>query len=294
LFVKDWDMTTIKHILFPIDFSERCCRAVPFVESIARKFGAKITLISVAHPSYYGAAESGGVVVIDEAEVLSDIKARLSGALLHEFGDLEVERVAELGDPATAIAEFVHTNGVDLVMMPTHGYGRFRSLLLGSVTAKVLHDVECAVWTAAHVAEYPVRGHIGCKSVLCAVDGTPKSVPLMHWAAQYAKDLGATLRLVHVVQRDEARLHIAQDATLEEAARRETREQIERLKTSAGVVAPLCVAMGNIADGVREEAKRHGADLVVIGRGILHETLGRLRTHAYGIIRHAPCPVLSV
>ena len=35
-------------------------------------------------------------------------------------------------------------------------------------------------------------------------------------------------------------------------------------------------------------------DLILIGRGMLHETMGRLRTHAYGIIRHAPCPVLSV
>jgi hypothetical protein len=39
---------------------------------------------------------------------------------------------------------------------------------------------------------------------------------------------------------------------------------------------------------------RHGADLVVIGRGVLNGTLGRLRTHAYGIIRQSPSPVLSV
>jgi hypothetical protein len=29
---------------------------------------------------------------------------------------------------------------VDLIMMPTHGVGTFRSFLVGSVTAKVLHD----------------------------------------------------------------------------------------------------------------------------------------------------------
>jgi hypothetical protein len=43
-------MLAIKHILFPIDFSERCCGAVPFVETLATRFGAKITLLSVAAP----------------------------------------------------------------------------------------------------------------------------------------------------------------------------------------------------------------------------------------------------
>ena len=288
-------MLPIKHILFPIDFSERCCGAVPFVQFVARTFDSKITLMSVGHPFYpVGVGDADGSLTMDDGVVLRELKARLAGALTHEFGDLEVERVAELGDPATVIAEFAHTNGVDLVMMPTHGYGPFRSLLLGSVTAKVLHDTECAVWTAAHVEERPCQGHIACRSVLCAVDGTPKSVPLMQWAADYAGRLGAMLRLVHVIPFVEGRYAKRMDAASEKELRHETQEQIARMQTSAGVVAPLCIIIGNIAEGVREEAQRHGADLVVIGRGILHETLGRLRTHAYGIIRQSPCPVLSI
>jgi hypothetical protein len=33
---------------------------------------------------------------------------------------------------------------------------------------------------------------------------------------------------------------------------------------------------------------------VVIARGSAGEGHGRLRTHAYGIIRNSPCPVVSV
>lgn len=286
-------MLSVKHILFPIDFSERCCGAVPFVESVAKKFGAKVTLISVAQPFSY-TADPGRVVVMDSAEILAELNTHLAGALVREFAQIEVERIAQVGDPATVIAEFAHTNGVDLVMMPTHGYGPFRSLLLGSVTAKVLHDTQCAIWTAVHVEERPCRGHIECRKVLCAVDGTPKSVSLMRWAAQYASRLNATLRLVHVIPFLEGRHAKRMGAASEKELRQESRAQIARLQISAGVAAPLCIIIGSIADGVREEARRHGADLVVIGRGILLETLGRLRTHAYGIIRHSPCPVLSV
>ena len=49
--------------------------------------------------------------------------------------------------------KWAKANQIDLIMMPTHGYGRFRALLLGSVTAKVLHDADCPVWTAVHREE---------------------------------------------------------------------------------------------------------------------------------------------
>jgi nucleotide-binding universal stress UspA family protein len=116
----------------------------------------------------------------------------------------------------------------------------------------------------------------------------------MKWAAQYAKDTGAALRLVHVVPGAEAWPERQFDQEFEESLRQQARETIGQVEKSAGVTAPLCVAVGEVSNAVREEARRHGTDLLVIGRGALHEKLGRLRTHAYGIIRQAPCPVLSV
>jgi hypothetical protein len=35
-------------------------------------------------------------------------------------------------------------------------------------------------------------------------------------------------------------------------------------------------------------------DIVVIGQGCMHETLGRLRSNAYSIVRESPCPVVRV
>jgi nucleotide-binding universal stress UspA family protein len=288
-------MRNIKHILFPIDFSNRCCGAVPFVDAVASRFGAKITLLSVAQPFWYsGMGDPGGPIMIDTDQILQELKARLDVALVREFAHLPVERVAELGDPAKVIVDFARANHVDLIMMPTHGYGPFRSLLLGSVTAKVLHDAECPVWTAAHVEESPVRDHAKMRALICAVDGSENSVPLMKFADDLSKSLGATLRLVHVIPGMETWVPEQIDRQLEEDLRLDARKKIEELQKKAGVDAPLCVTVGAVADGVREEARRHGADLVIIGRGVLHDTLGRLRTHSYGIIRQAPAPVLSV
>jgi nucleotide-binding universal stress UspA family protein len=288
-------MLAIKHILFPIDFSERICGATPFVEAMASRFGAKVTLMGVLQPFWYGAADPSAMVAIDIDELQDQLQERLDASLVKELGHLPVQRITEVGDPAEAITGYAHREGVDLIMMPTHGYGPFRSLLLGSVTAKVLHDAQCPVWTAAHMEEAPVREHLACRNVLCAVDGTPKSVPLLEWSAQFARDTGAVLRLVHVAAGGtEAWPERHLNREFEEMVRKEARETVERLQRTVGVEAPLCIATGDIADGIREEARRHAADLIVIGRGLLHETLGRLRTHAYGIIRQAPCPVISI
>ena len=270
-------MAGIKHILFPIDFSDRCCAALPFVEGMGIRYNAKVTLISVAHPIYYaGMGDPGGPIVINTETMVSDLRERLDCVRMDH---LEVERVAELGDAAQTITRFAHHHAVDLIMMPTHGYGPFRRLLLGSVTAKVLHDAECPIWTAAHVEERPCRDHLACRSMVCAVDGTPNSISLMQWAAGLAGDLGATLRVVHVTTGVD---------------NQNARDSIHRLQDDAGLNVPICIVEGTVAEGVDREAARLGADLVIIGRGVLNDSFGRLRTHAYGIIRQSPCPVISV
>ena len=59
-------------------------------------------------------------------------------------------------------------------MMLTHDYGPFRRFLLGSVTAKILHDAACPVWTSAHLETWPVAGDVGIRKVLGAVDFGPR------------------------------------------------------------------------------------------------------------------------
>ncbi|HEY6346637.1 MAG TPA: universal stress protein [Bryobacteraceae bacterium] len=284
----------IKHILFPVDFSPRCCEAAAYVKTIAARFGAKVTLISAAPFSYAAMGYPELPVVLDTDELLRDLKERLNSALVTEFAGLQVERVAEVGDPAQIITNFARSSKVDLIMMPTRGYGPFRSLLLGSTTAKVLHDAECPVWTAAHIENPPKDGHVTPRAILCAVDQTDNSEGLIKYAAQLADEIEATIRLVHVVPGFATGAARQADQEFEEYMRMQAHKTVETLQKKAGLEAPLCVTVGDIAAGIREEAQRHAADLVVIGRGVLHEKLGRLRTHGYGIIRRSPCPVLSV
>lgn len=285
-------MLRIRHILVPYDFSERCDLIAPSVAHMARQFDARVTLLSVVPPLWQNSSsESKVAVTLFEPQRL---ETALHQAWREQLDGLKSDRTWQKGDPAAIITDFAHTKRADLIMMPTHGFGPFRSLLIGSVAAKVLHDARCPVWTAAHTEELPEPPEATDRAVLCAVDGTSKSISLMKWAAEWAKAAGAELRFVHAVPKMTDAPILKSERTLQEEARKDAQALVEKQRAEAGVDVPLSVPCGDVAHVVREEALRAHAGLVLIGRGVLHGTLGRLRTHAYGIIRQSPCPVLSV
>jgi nucleotide-binding universal stress UspA family protein len=286
-------MTAIKHILFPFDFSAQGLQIVPFVRAVATRVDAKVTVLSVVPPTWELPPEGMRPLVGDSPhEWVRALQDRLGESLIDEFKDLRVERVADGGDPAIRIAAFADTNHVDLIMMPTHGLGAFRRLLVGSVTSKVLHDAICPVWTAAH-AEVQRAPHLP-QQVLCAVDGTPKSGALLQWADAFCHMVDARLNVLHVVGPITDWPSLARERELQEQVRQDARAHLEATQTAAGISLPVRVAVGDIVKTVVEEARQENADLLIIGRGSIAEPFGRLRTHAFGIVQQSPCPVLSV
>ena len=286
-------MAIIKHILFPFDFSQPALRAAPFVRAVANQFEARVTVFSVV-PPVWDVPSTGmpALVELDTEAMELDLQSRLAGALTKELPGPCVQRLAGAGDPGLKIVEFADANAVDLIMMPTHGFGLFRSLLIGSVTAKVLHDARCPVWTATHAEEE--RSLDMPRTILCAVDGTDKSAGQVQWAAEFGQRMGANVKLLHVVPPISDWLALPGERELQEQVREEGRAKMVSLRQSAGVELPVRVAVGQVAAAVGEEARQERADLVVIGRGSLQSPLGRLRTHAYGIVQKSPCPVVSV
>jgi len=286
----------IRHVLFPYDFSEQGRQVVPFVSAFVKRFGACLTLLSVVPPALETVPEEMGGPALRRGEASADwkraLQSQLDKALIDEFADVRVERVVECGDAALRIADFAHNRDVDMVMMPTHGLGMFRRVLAGSVTSKVLHDVRCPVWTAAHV-ELQHTPAVP-RTVLCAVDASTEGVPLLQYAALFSRRVGATLKVLHVVEPMSDWPSLARERALQEEARETATQAVASMLEAAGVDASSKVVVGQIVGRAVEEAREDKADLVVVGRGALSEPFGRIRTHAFGIIEQSPCPVLSV
>lgn len=286
-------MVTIKHVLFPFDFSAPGKLAARFVRTVAGRFQARVTLMSILPPVWSVPVVGMPAIVPGDLDAAAaSLHSELEKALPEELAGLTVDRVTEHGDPAARILDFADSHAVDLIMMPTHGFGLFRSFLIGSVTAKVLHDARCPVWTATHAEEQHSPDQP--KNIVCAVDRTKESIELTRFAAAFGQAMGASVKLVHVVQPVSDWLAMASERELQEQVREAARVNVQALLRTAGVDLPLRVAVGQIVDTVTEEARQEGAEMMIIGRGSLQSPLGRLRTHAYAMIQRSPCPVLSV
>ncbi|KAK4768245.1 hypothetical protein SAY87_003386 [Trapa incisa] len=66
-------------------------------------------------------------------------------AICGEFGGVKVETMVEGGDAKDVICRMAKKLGPDLLVMGSHGYGRIKRALLGSVSHHCAQNVECPV-----------------------------------------------------------------------------------------------------------------------------------------------------
>jgi len=292
-------MLDLSRILLPIDFSEQSRIAAQQAGALARRFHSEITLLHVSEflilhplngPLGFGIASDE----VHRAEHLSRCQKLLEAFGETELKDVPVKRLLRCGDAAKTIAEHARELESDLIFMPTHGHGIFRRLLLGSVTAKVLHDANCPVWTGTHLAEAPTLNPADIRHVMCSVNFGSETSKVVHWATDFASRLGATLTLVHAVFDTPPSLPERYMFVWRDETRAGANERLQRLLLDLRVVADLLVVCdGDIPRALSAAAKEKGADLLVIGRSA-GDMAKKLGTHTYGIICNAPCPVVSV
>jgi nucleotide-binding universal stress UspA family protein len=286
-----------QNILFPVDFSERCRAVVPQVKAMARLFDSTVFLLHVVEGPNSGPFSVRSVLESDWI----DVKTRAAKALVdlarNGFDGLTVVPVVRQGDPAAEIVSFAQTRGIDLIMMPTHGAGRLRSALLGSVTAKVLHDTPCHVWTSAHSETAQLRG-TEIRSILCAIDLSHDSRSLVRAADSLGSRTGAKVRLVHAVPGEEVGPQRGFNVEFDRYLKDRASIDVARLQRETGTAFDLCMEAGRPSRVIEAVAHHHDADLVLVGRGQSggdgpDGLVSRLRSETYSIIRDSPCPVLS-
>ena len=294
-------MFEIGKLLVPVDFSPRSEAAAKHAAAIAAHFDAEILFFyAVPHGPYehglFDAGYNAGAVWPAVEEIENAVAEQLT-----EFMDRTApiaKRFAQVasGGAAEKIREAAEQEQVDLIIMPTHGYGPFRRFILGSVTAKVLHDVAFPVLTGAHVEAIPEGEAPTYRVVACAVNLTPHSEVVLTWARDFSEAVGAKLHVIHAAPSIEGLPGEPESwpANLPETVTAERTAQVAELMSRLGVKGEIYVACDEVSAYAPAVASEIGADLLVIGRSPDAGGVGWLRSHSMSLIRESPCPVVSV
>ncbi|MCF6291159.1 MAG: universal stress protein [Desulfobacterales bacterium] len=143
-------MSQIKTILVPVDFSKNAKIILRHAVSEAEKSAARLVVVYVVEDLEKYSALS--IPHISFAELEKDL---LRGAehkmesFLEENLDESVAHTSKIlyGDVAEQINSFAKSEGVDLIVIGTHGYKGLERVLFGSVAEKVVKTAPCPVVT---------------------------------------------------------------------------------------------------------------------------------------------------
>lgn len=290
-------------ILCPTDFSECSGAAVTYAAALAASYGARLRLLYVLSP--FPLVAPAADLPIDSRVWLSletqgredlDAEAR---RIRRPGVDIETEM--RQGDAVTEILHAADEWQADLVVLGTHGRGGFERLVLGSVAEKVLRKAACAVTTVPVVAAAAVADGVArIAHVLCAHDGSAASAAGVDYAVTLATRTGATLTMAAVVEALPDGHEFSGDEYARYRAGREAhaREALDRAVPAE--VRVRCnvhdrIVYGHPAQQILEVAAQERPDLLVMGvrgRGVVDLAVFGSTTNL--VVRHAPCPVLTV
>ena len=143
-------MAGYRRILMATDFSPVSEAAVEEAARLARESGATLWVLhvyenpAVVAPPYAPAESYLESLVAARTEAESRMQRLLSRDALR---DMPIRAVVTKGLPGTQIVETAIREGVDLIVMGTHGRRGVSRVLLGSVAAMVIAVAPCPVLT---------------------------------------------------------------------------------------------------------------------------------------------------
>lgn len=192
-------------ILVPLDGSKVAEAILPYVVWLARGFGARVTLLTVA-PSRKetgqlspGASGPASVVTMERLAIeptryLEEVARYLT------VRRIEAEPVVAPGDAPQEILSQGREHGCDLIAMSTRGRSGLGRGLLGSVTDAVVRssDIPVVVVSPKDGQPEPKEG-MALKRVVAPLDGSPLAEAVLPHVKEMARRLSLEVALIRVV-----------------------------------------------------------------------------------------------
>ncbi len=144
-------MLEIKKILFPIDFTENSLKIFPYVLSVSKKYDGMIYLLHVVEDL---STWSSGLYIPQisltryQEEALKGAEKTMKRVCKEQLqGCPNFQKMILSGDPAQEILKTIESEGIDLVIMGTHGRKGLEHVFFGSAAENVVKKSPVPVLT---------------------------------------------------------------------------------------------------------------------------------------------------
>lgn len=133
-------------LLVPVDGSENSLRALKAAMFLSKKIDAQTTVLHVM--------EKAPTVYIHPQKELEELlknyrkESEQILAKCQEIGnnnEIELNTAISEGNVASKIIQYAEKGLFDMIVMGHRGSGKFKEMVLGSVSEKVLHQTKCSV-----------------------------------------------------------------------------------------------------------------------------------------------------
>lgn len=197
-----------------------------------------------------------------------------------------------------AIVAHAAKDGVDLIVLGTHGHRGLRHLFLGSVTERVVRKAPCPVLV---VREAPESLPLTIRRLVVPIDFSPASREALIRAKALAARYEASVALVFVAEEhvvpffSDTGLPTFSVTKVDEDITARAGEALRQLNSEAGspdVPADFHVRRGTPVDEIIALAREENADLIAMAtHGFTGLERGLLGSVTERVVRLAPCPV---
>lgn len=133
-------------ILVPIDGSDNSFRALDAALLLSEKLGAKVTAVHVMEdvPVLHIESEKLLRKLLEDYKKENQLILTKCSEIANNKG-IKIETKLLQGNPSSVIIDYCENEKQDIIIMGSRGMGKFKELVLGSVSNKVLHHSSCPV-----------------------------------------------------------------------------------------------------------------------------------------------------
>ena len=297
----------IRNILATTDFSKESITGVRYALALAKKAGAAVALLHVAEfptpPPMPGMRSF--TFSLQDSEIAKRASVRLKTLARRESkGDLNLTPIVRTGNSLYGIITTARERAADLIVIATRGYTGAKRALLGSTAERVVRHAPCPVLTVParitprRTSKMPL---LDLKRILVPIDFSKTSKAALPWAASLAAESGSELILLHVREKFPIDYVLGRDLMNEwvtpfmKQAEAELEVIAEKINKSRTLNISAVVRNGKPFQEICDVTKIVGAGLIVLTtRGYTGLKNVWLGSTAERVVRHAPCPVLTV